>query len=103
MTRQIQNQRLAAGKKNSSQHFSPAQTSEQQRAQWEVSGFSGHRASALTASDTQAKKKLIATVVISEIELSSGKYATKQFSSRNKNAFFGLLKWPETREKRSRP
>jgi len=103
MTREIRDQRLAAGKKNSSDHFSPAQTSEQQRAQREVSGFSGHRASALTASDTQAKKKLIATVVISEIELSSRKYATKQFSSRNKNAFFGLLKWPETREKRSRP
>jgi len=103
MTRQIQNQRLAAGKKNSSQHFSPAQTSEQQRAQWEVSGFSGHRASALTASDTQAKKKLIATVVVSEIELCRGKYATKQFSNRNKNALFGPLEWPETREKRSRP
>jgi len=103
MTRQIQNQRLAAGKKNSSRHFFPAQTSEQQRAKWEVRGFLGHRASALTASDTQAKKELIATVVISEIELCSGKYATKQFSNRNKNALFGFLKWPETREKRSRP
>ena len=103
MTRQIQNQRLAAGKKNSSHHFFPAQTSEQQRAKWEVRGFLGHRASALTASDTQAKKKLIATVVISEIELCSGKYDSKQLSNRNKNALFGLLKWPETREKRSRP
>jgi hypothetical protein len=101
MTRQIQNQRLAAGKKNSSHHFFPAQTSEQQRAQWEVRGFSGHRASALTASDTQAKKKLIATV--SEIELCTRNNATKQFSNRNKNAFFGLLKWPATPEKRSRP
>jgi hypothetical protein len=103
MTRQIQNQRLAAGKKNSSHHFFPAQTSEQQRAKWEMRSFSGHRASALTASDTQAKKKLIATVVISEIELCTRNNATKQFSNRNKNAFFGLLKWPETREKRSRP
>jgi hypothetical protein len=103
MTRQIQNQRLAAGKKNSSHHFFPAQTSEQQRVKWEVLGFSGHRASALTASDTQAKKKLIATLVISEIELCARNNATKQFSNRNKNALFDPLDWPETREKRSRP
>jgi hypothetical protein len=47
------------------------------------------------------EEKANRNIRISEIELCSGKHATKQFSNRNKNASFGLLKHLETSEKRS--
>jgi hypothetical protein len=50
---------------------------------------------------THFNKTLIDTLPILEKSLTITKHATKQFSNRNKNAFFVLLKHLETSEKRS--
>jgi len=47
------------------------------------------------------EEKANRNIRISEIELCSGKHATKQFSNRNKNPFLRLLNDPEIGEKRS--
>jgi hypothetical protein len=47
------------------------------------------------------EEKANRNIRITGIELCTRKQATKQFSNRNKTAFFAHLKGPETREKRS--
>jgi hypothetical protein len=102
MMPEIRDQRPSAEGRNSSHHCFPAQTQEQLRAKRKTRCAPAHRP-ASSASGTQAKKKLIATLAISEIELCSEKQATKQFSNRYKNALFGLLNGLEMDEKRSEP
>jgi len=57
--------------------------------------------SQLPRQGTHSSKILIATLPILEKSLTIRKHATKEFSNRNKNASFGLLKHLETSEKRS--
>jgi hypothetical protein len=57
--------------------------------------------SQLPRQGTHLSKTLIDTLPILEKSLTITKHATKQFSNRNKNAFFAPLKPLETSEKRS--
>jgi len=57
--------------------------------------------SQLLRQGTHSSKILIATLPILEKILTITKHATKQFSNRNKNAFFVLVKHLGTSEKRS--
>jgi hypothetical protein len=57
--------------------------------------------SQLPRGSTHFSKILIDTLAILEKSLTITKHATKQFSNRNKNAFFALSKPLETSEKRS--
>jgi len=57
--------------------------------------------SQLLRQGTHSSKILIATLPILEKSLTITKHATKQFSNRNKNAFFALLNHFEASEKRS--
>jgi hypothetical protein len=94
MTRRIQEQQPTLKRQRSSYRFLPAQISKQnvecetQLATLECKWHLGEEKANLNSR-------------ISEIGLCSGKHATKQFSNRNKNAFFVLLKHLETSEKRS--
>jgi hypothetical protein len=60
-----------------------------------------HRASTPECKCHLGEEKANRNLRISEIELCIRKRATKEFSNRNKNAFFGLLNHLETSEKRS--
>ena len=82
MTREIQDQQPTAARQYSSYR-------------------TAHHTSALECECNLGEGKANRNIRISEIEPCSRKHATKQFSNRNKNAFFALLKGREMGEKHS--
>jgi hypothetical protein len=95
MTRRIQDQQPTLKRQRSSYRFLPAQISKQQNVECETQWAT------LECKRYLGEEKANRNSRISEIGLCSGKHATKQFSNRNKNTFFVLLKHLETSEKRS--
>jgi hypothetical protein len=60
-----------------------------------------HYALTLDRDHHLGEEKANRNIRFTEIQLCAGKQATKQFSNRNKNVFFGFLKGPEIGEKLS--
>jgi hypothetical protein len=100
MTRQIQGQQLTAERQNSSYRSSPAHVSKQQSVKYETRPAATDRSSIPECERHLSEGKANRNIRITEIELCIGKHAAKQFSNRNKNAFFALLNAPGMREKR---
>jgi hypothetical protein len=101
MTREIQDQQLTAERRHSSHYSFPAQITKQQGVKSGARPAPAHHAPAFECKHHLGEEKANRNIRISEIELCVRKHATKQFSNRNKNAFFGLLNGFEIGEKRS--
>jgi hypothetical protein len=99
MTRESPNQ-PTVGPQNFSHGVFPTQIPNQQSAKSEAGPAADHHAKTRECERHLGEEKANRNIRITEIELCIGKHATKQFSNRNKNAFFAFLNAPEIREKR---
>jgi hypothetical protein len=100
MIREIQDQQLKAERRHSLHYSFAAQITKQQGVKSGARPAPAHHAPALECKHHLGEEKANCNSRISEIDLCDRKQATKQFSNRNKNAFFGLLEGREIGDKR---
>jgi hypothetical protein len=101
MTREIQDQHPATERQHSLHHLFPTQISRHRSVKCDAQPAPAHHSSTLECERHLGEEKANRNIRISEIELCSREHTAKQFSNRNKNAFFALSKPLETSEKRS--
>lgn len=101
MTREIRDQHPAAERQHSSHPLFPTQNSRHQSVECDARPALADHSSTLQCECHLGEEKANRNIRIAENKLCSREDATKQFSNRNKNAFFALSKPLETSKKRS--
>jgi hypothetical protein len=93
MTRESPNQ-PTVWPQNVSHGVYPTQIPKQQSVKYETRPAATDHFSIPECERHLSEEKANRNIRITELELCIGKHATKQFSNRNKNAFFGFLNAP---------